>query len=94
MNRLNQEAKAEKNAKKEKQISDDSPEKLIGYFPMKNINDKLSVKKYIDLMLAGCKPDPYWHEAVSWKSKRETCEQKIQGIKKQLLFRRLIRICT
>lgn len=50
VNRLNQEAKAEKNAKKEKQISDDSPEKLIGYFPIKNINDKLSVKKYIDLM--------------------------------------------
>ena len=50
VNRLNQEAKAEKKAKKEKQISCDSPEKLIGYFPMKNINDKLSVKKYIDLM--------------------------------------------
>ena len=50
VSRLNQEAKAEKNAKKEKQISDDSPEKLIGYFPIKNINDKLSVKKYIDLM--------------------------------------------
>ena len=50
VNRLNQEVKAEKNAKKEKQISDDSPEKLIGYFPMKNINDRLSVKKYIDLM--------------------------------------------
>lgn len=50
VNRLNQEAKVEKNAKKEKQISDDSPEKLIGYFPIKNINDKLSVKKYIDLM--------------------------------------------
>ena len=50
VNRLNQEVKAEKNAKKEKLISDDSPEKLIGYFPMKNINDKLSVKKYIDLM--------------------------------------------
>ena len=50
VNRLNQEVKAEKNAKKEKQISDDSPEKLIGYFPIKNINDKLSVKKYIDLM--------------------------------------------
>lgn len=48
--RLNQEVKAEKNVKKAKQISDDSPEKLIGYFPMKNINDKLSVKKYIDLM--------------------------------------------
>jgi len=50
VNRLNQEVKAQKNAKKEKQISDDSPEKLIGYFPIKNINDKLSVKKYIDLM--------------------------------------------
>ena len=36
--------------KKARQISDDSPEKLIGYFPMKNINDKLSVKRYIDLM--------------------------------------------
>ena len=50
VNKLNQEAKAAKAAKKTKQISDDSPEKLIGYFPMKNINDKLSVKKYIDLM--------------------------------------------
>ena len=48
--KLNQELNAAKNAKKAKQISDDSPEKLIGYFPMKNINDKLSVKKYIDLM--------------------------------------------
>lgn len=48
--RLNQDFHAAKNAKKLKQISDDSPEKLIGYFPLKNINDKLSVKKYIDLM--------------------------------------------
>ena len=48
--KLNQEVNAAKAAKKAKQISDDSPEKLIGYFPMKNINDKLSVKKYIDLM--------------------------------------------
>lgn len=48
--KLNQELKAAKDAKKAKQISDDSPEKLIGYFPMKTINDKLSVKKYIDLM--------------------------------------------
>ena len=43
--KLNQELKAAKDAKKVRQISDDSPEKLIGYFPMKNINDKLSVKK-------------------------------------------------
>ena len=41
VNKLNQEAKDAKNEKKAKQISDDSPEKLIGYFPMKNINDKL-----------------------------------------------------
>ena len=50
VNKLNQEFKAAKSAKKERQISEDSPEKLIGYFPLKNINDKLSVKKYIDLM--------------------------------------------
>ena len=50
VNKLNQEVNAAKAVKKSKQISDDSPEKLIGYFPMKNINDKLSVKKYIDLM--------------------------------------------
>lgn len=48
--KLNQELNAAKDAKKNRQISEDSPEKLIGYFPMKNINDKLSVKKYIDLM--------------------------------------------
>lgn len=48
--KLNQQLQAAKNANKARQVSDDSPEKLIGYFPMKNINDKLSVKKYIDLM--------------------------------------------
>lgn len=48
--KLNQELNAAKNANKRRLISDDSPEKLIGYFPLKNINDRLSVKKYIDLM--------------------------------------------
>lgn len=48
--KLNQELNVIKSKNKARQISDDSPEKLIGYFPMKNINDKLSVKKYIDLM--------------------------------------------
>ena len=48
--KLNQELNAAKNANKARQISDASPEKLIGYFPLKNINDRLSVKKYIDLM--------------------------------------------
>lgn len=47
---MNQDFQTTKNAKKALQISDESPEKLIGYFPLKNINDKLSVKKYIDLM--------------------------------------------
>ena len=48
--KLNQELLASKNVNKSKQISDESPEKLAGYFPLKNINDRLSVKKYIDLM--------------------------------------------
>lgn len=48
--KLNQELHATRNARKTRQISDDSPEKLIGYFPLKSINDKLSVKQYIDLM--------------------------------------------
>ena len=50
VNKLNQEAKVLETRNKIKQISDDSPEKLLGYFPLKNINDRLAVKKYIDLM--------------------------------------------
>ena len=50
VNRLNLEFQVSKQAKKAKQISEDSPEKFLGYFPLKNINDKLSIKKYIDLM--------------------------------------------
>lgn len=50
VNKLNQEFQAAKQAKKAKLISDESTEKLLGYFPIKNINDKLSAKKYIDLM--------------------------------------------
>ena len=48
--RLNQIRKEEKNTKKTKHISNETPEKLLGYFPLKNINDKLNVKNYIDLM--------------------------------------------
>lgn len=48
--RLNQQRMAEKNAAKAKQISEETPEKLLGYFPLKNINDSLGVRKYIDLM--------------------------------------------
>lgn len=36
---------------KNKQISEEeTPEKMLGYFPIKSINDSLGVKKYIDLM--------------------------------------------
>ena len=48
--KLNQEYKKKKQAEKKRQISDESPEKLLGYFPLKNLNDSLGCKKYIDLM--------------------------------------------
>lgn len=48
--KLNQQFKEEKIKKKAKQISDETPEKLLGYFPLKNINDSLAVKNYIDFM--------------------------------------------
>ena len=47
LNRLHAEKKKEK---KVRTISDESPEKLLGYFPLKNINDSLRVKQYIDIM--------------------------------------------
>ena len=47
---LNQEYKKRKQAGKMRQISDESPEKLLGYFPLKILNDSLGCKKYIDLM--------------------------------------------
>lgn len=50
IDKLNQDQKNLKYKEKIKQISDETPEKLLGYFPLKNINDKLAVKKYIDLM--------------------------------------------
>lgn len=48
--KLNQEYKKKKQTEKERKISEDSPEKLLGYFPLKNLNDSLGCKKYIDLM--------------------------------------------
>ncbi len=47
---LNKKLSAEKEQLRQRQISEESPEKLLGYFPLKNINDALSVKNYIDLM--------------------------------------------
>ena len=48
--RLNQKLVHGRNADKIRQISDETPEKLLGYFPLKSINDGLGVKKYVDLM--------------------------------------------
>lgn len=48
--KLNQAHKAIRQEEKKRQIGDESPEKLLGYFPLKNLNDSLNCKKYIDLM--------------------------------------------
>lgn len=48
--KLNQECKKKKLSEKRREISDLSPEKLLGYFPLKNINDSLGCKRFIDLM--------------------------------------------
>lgn len=50
VSRLNQELSKQRNQEKELRISDETPEKLLGYFPLKNINESLGVKKYVDLM--------------------------------------------
>lgn len=48
--KLNQEYRLSKLKEKERQIGEESPEKFLGYFPLKNINDSLHCKKYMDLM--------------------------------------------
>lgn len=50
VHKLNQEYKERKQTGKMQKISGESPEKLLGYFPLKNLNDSLGCKKYIDLM--------------------------------------------
>lgn len=48
--KLNQKLKKKKQDEKARQISEESPEKLLGYFPLKNLCDSLRCKNYIDLM--------------------------------------------
>ncbi len=48
--RLNQQLAGQRQSEKDLQISEETPEKLLGYFPLKNLNESLDVKKYIDLM--------------------------------------------
>lgn len=47
---LNQQHNKKKALDKSKTISDESPEKNLGYFLLKNINDSLRTKQYIDIM--------------------------------------------
>lgn len=48
--KLNQELNKKKQDEKARKISEESPEKLLGYFPLKNLCDSLRCKNYIDLM--------------------------------------------
>ncbi|MDO4300931.1 MAG: IS1634 family transposase [Clostridia bacterium] len=50
VDRLNRQRNEQLKKDKERQISDETPERLPGYFPLKNINESLGVKKYLDLM--------------------------------------------
>ena len=47
---LNRQRAQAKEQEKIRQISDETPEKHLGYFPIKALNDGLGVKKYLDLM--------------------------------------------
>ena len=47
---LNKQRAQAKEQEKIRQISDETPEKHLGYFPLKALNDGLGVKKYLDLM--------------------------------------------
>lgn len=48
--KLNQDSQQKKQSEKMLQISEESPEKFLGYFPLKNLNDSLGCKYFIDLM--------------------------------------------
>ena len=52
VSRLNQQLAQSRQSENGRQISDETPENLIGYFPLKCINEGLDAKKYIDLMQA------------------------------------------
>ena len=93
--KLNQHLSDERSKEKARQISKDTPEKLLGYFPLKNINDKLGTKKYIDLMqsVTGFQFDVYsmmsaliYARAVQPCSKSKTFEDVIPKLFEQSDF--------
>lgn len=52
---LNEERKAEQHADKLRQISEETPERHLGYFPLKSMNESLGAKRYLDLMQSPCR---------------------------------------
>lgn len=50
VDRLNRKRKEEKQTQKVRLISEETPERFAGYFPLKGLNDGLGVKQYLDLM--------------------------------------------
>jgi hypothetical protein len=48
--KLNQEFHDKKQQERRRLIAEESPERLLGYFPLKNLNDSLNCGKYLDLM--------------------------------------------
>ena len=50
VDRMNAKHKEQQQKEKARQISEESPERFLGYFPIKNMNDGLHVKRWIDLM--------------------------------------------
>lgn len=47
---MNAERKAEKEAERTRKITDETPEKLLGYFPLKAVDDALRCKEDIDML--------------------------------------------
>lgn len=50
VDRLNAERKNQRDVDKVRQITEVSPERYLGYFPFKSVNDGLGVRKYIDVL--------------------------------------------
>lgn len=84
VDRMNAKQKEEKRKEKKRQIAEESPERFLGYFPIKNIHDGLHVKRWIDLMqsVTGFRFNVYdliaslvYSRIVMPCSKLKTCEE-------------------
>lgn len=62
---LNKQYREEKNKGKIKKISDTTPEKHIGYFPVKSIHDSLGIRKYIELLHSTTKQEFNLYDMMS-----------------------------